>query len=67
MKYNLSFLKFFVGKSCFFFKKFQNAGTVPGTRVPSSPKNFGCPKFVPWDTNPTPGTGMKIVGTVPGL
>ena len=35
---------------------FQKKSKVPGlsrrTRVPSSPKNFGCPKVVPWDTNP---------------
>ena len=31
--------------SCF-FEKFRNPGTVPGTRVPSSPK------VVPWDANP---------------
>ena len=36
----------------FFQKKIQNPGTVPGTRVPSSPKNSGLPKVVPWDTNP---------------
>ena len=47
-----------MSKSCF-FEKFRNPGTVPGTRVPSSPKNFGSPKVVPeilssspWDKNP---------------
>ena len=40
-----------MSKSCF-FEKFRNPGTVPGTRVPSSPKNSGSPKVVPWDANP---------------
>ena len=40
-----------MSKSCF-FEKFRNPGTVPGTRVPSNPKNSGSPKVVPWDANP---------------
>ena len=32
--------------------KFLISGTVPWTQVLSSPKNFGRPKVVTWDTNP---------------
>ena len=34
------------------FKVSEISGIVPGKRVARSPKHFGCPKLVPWDTNP---------------
>ena len=43
---------FIMSESCF-FEKFRNPGTVPGTRVQSSPKNSGSPKDVPWEANPS--------------
>ena len=39
-----------------------------GTRIPSSTKNFGCPKVVPWDKNRWDcWDSEKISWTVPGF